>query len=161
MTPLWWAAAALIAPVAPAAPVEAPALAAWHGSWTGEGQAFGKPATATLAIAPGEGGATALTYRLTIAGEPPATYSADATYAFDAKGRLRGTWADSHGRKRAIAGGVDRRTWWTHWGSADVEIGRSTYALESDGSLRVSDSVMQPDGSWRVFAMLHYRRSIG
>ena len=50
MTPLWWAVAALTAPVAPA---EAPSLSAWHGSWTGEGQAFGKPATATLDIAPG------------------------------------------------------------------------------------------------------------
>ena len=70
MTPLWWAVAAL---VAPAAPAEAPSLDAWHGSWVGEGQAFGKPATATLDIAPGEGGTTALTYRLSIAGTPPVT----------------------------------------------------------------------------------------
>lgn len=62
MTPLGWAVAALVAPAAPAA--EAPSLAAWHGSWSGEGEAFGKPATATLA------------YRLRIAGTPPAAYSA-------------------------------------------------------------------------------------
>ncbi|APZ99466.1 hypothetical protein BWQ93_13965 [Sphingopyxis sp. QXT-31] len=158
MTPLWWAAAAL---VAPAAPAEAPSLAAWHGHWIGEGQAFGKPATATLAIAPGAGGAggaTTLTYRLTIAGEPPVIYSADATYAFDARGRLRGTWADSYGRKRPIAGGAEGATWWTHWGSADVEIGRSTYVLGEGGTLAVSDSVLQPDGGWRVFAALQYHR---
>jgi hypothetical protein len=161
MTPLWWAAAALVAPAAPAAPAEAPSLAAWHGQWIGEGQAFGRPATATLDIAPGEGGATTLIYRLTIAGEPPVAYSADATYAFDAKGLLRGTWADSYGRKRAVAGGIDGATWWTHWGSADVEIGRSTYALDAGDRLTVSDSVLRADGGWRVFAALQYRRKSG
>ena len=107
------------------------------------------------------GGATTLTYRLTIAGEPPVAYSADATYAFDAKGRLTGTWADSYGRKRAVAGGMDGATWWTHWGSADAEIGRSTYVLGADGTLTVSDSVLQADGGWRVFAALQYRRKSG
>lgn len=155
MTPLWWAAAVLAAPAAPAEP---PSLAAWHGSWAGEGQAFGKPATATLGIVAGESGATRLVYRLTIAGEPPVTYSADADYAFDAKGRLAGTWSDSHGRKRPVAGGVQAATWWTHWGSADVEIGRSIYELGEGDTLAVSDSVLQADGRWRVFAALKYRR---
>jgi hypothetical protein len=154
MTPLWWA-AVLAAPVAPA---EAPSLSAWHGSWIGEGQAFGKPATATLAIAPGEAGATTLAYDLRVAGTPPVTYSAKASYAFDPKRRVRGKWTDSSGRTRAVAGGVNAAKWWTHWGSADVEIGRSTYSLEVDGTLVVSDSVLQEDGSWRIFAMLRYRR---
>lgn len=158
MTPLWWAAAAL---VAPAAPAEAPSLSAWHGNWTGEGQAFGKPATATLDIAPGEGGGTALTYRLNIAGTPPVSYSAEAQYVFDTKGRLRGKWSDSYGRTRPVSGSVEGATWWTIWGSADVEIGRSTYVLEEAGTLAVSDSILQPDGSWRLFAMLRYRRTKG
>lgn len=156
MTPLWWA-AALLAPAAPAD--EAPPLAAWHGSWVGEGEAFGKPATATLDIGPGEAGATKLAYRLSIAGAPPVTYSADATYAFDARRRLRGKWTDSYGRTRAIAGGVTGATWWTHWGSADVEIGRSTYVFDSGGTLVVSDSILEDDGRWRTFAMLRYRRN--
>lgn len=158
MTPLGWVVAAL---VAPAVPAEAPSLGAWHGSWAGEGQAFGKPATATLEIAAGESGATGLAYRLSIPGTPPVSYSAEAQYAFDVKGRLRGRWSDSHGRTRPVSGGVEGATWWTTWGSADVEIGRSTYVLEEGETLTVSDSVLQPDGSWRVFAMLHYRRSIG
>lgn len=156
MTSLWWA-AALIAPLAPAA--ETPSLDAWHGHWAGEGEAFGKPATATLDIAPGKAGATTLAYRLSIAGAPPVTYSAEAIYAFDNKRRLHGTWTDSYGQKRAVAGGLAGASWWTHWGSADVEIGRSTYALERGGTLVVSDSILQDDGSWRVFAMLRYRRS--
>lgn len=156
MTPLGWVAAALLAPAAPAA--EAPSLTAWHGSWVGAGEAFGKPATATLEIAPGAGGATTLAYRLSIAGAPPVTYSAEATYAFDAKGRVRGKWTDGTGRMRAVAGGVNAAKWWTHWGSADVEIGRSTYVLEADGELVVRDSVLHEDGGWRVFAVLRYAR---
>ncbi|HJS10976.1 hypothetical protein [Sphingopyxis sp.] len=159
MTPLWWAATALMAPAAPAeAPSLVPTLAAWHGSWAGEGQAFGKLATATLDIEPGEAGATRLAYHLRVAGSPPMSYSAEASYAFDAKQRVRGKWTDSSGRTRAVAGGANAAKWWTHWGSADVEIGRSTYSLQADGTLVVNDSVLQDDGSWRVFAMLHYRR---
>ena len=114
MMRLGWAAAALLAPAGPA--VEAPSLAAWHGSWVGEGEAFGKPATATLEIAPGEGGATMLSYRLSIERTPPVAYSAEATYAVDAKGRVGGKWTDSTGRTRAVAGGVNAAKWWTHLG---------------------------------------------
>ena len=114
-----------------------------------------------LDIAADEGGATRLAYRLSITGTPPVEYSAAANYAFDAKGRVRGQWSDSHGRTRPVAGRVAGATWWTHWGSADVEIGRSTYALEKGGILTVSDSVLQEDGSWRPFAMLRYRRTNG
>lgn len=156
MTPPGWVAAALLASAAPA---EAPSLGAWHGNWAGEGQAFGKPATATLDIAPDEDGATMLAYRLNIPGTPPVQYSAGANYTFDAKGRVQGKWTDSYGRTRPVAGGVAGATWWTHWGSADVEIGRSTYVLEEGGTLAVSDSVLQADGSWRVFAMLRYHRT--
>ncbi len=160
MTPLWWAAAVLTAPAAPAeAPPLAPSLAAWHGHWIGEGQAFGRPATATLDIVPGDAGATRLTYRLRVEGSPPMTYSAEANYAFDAKRRLRGQWTDGSGRARAVTGGVNAAKWWTHWGSADVEIGRSIYSVEADGTLVVGDSVLQEDGSWRVFGMLRYRRT--
>ncbi|AJA10645.1 Putative secreted protein [Sphingopyxis fribergensis] len=159
MTPLGWAVAVMVAPAVPAA--EAPSLTAWHGSWSGEGKAFGKPATATIDIAPGEDGSTRLAYRLRIAGTSQVAYSATASYVFDAKGRVRGKWTDSTGRTRVVLGGVDAAAWWTHWGSADVEIGRSTYVLEEGGRLVVSDSILQDDGSWRVFAMLRYTRTNG
>lgn len=130
---------------------------AW--GWVGAGEAFGKPATATLDIAPGEGGATTLAYHLSIAGAPGVAYSAEATYALDTKGRVRGKWTDSTDRTRAVVGGIHASRWWTHWGSADVEIGRSTYVLEEGGRLVVSDSILQDDGSWRVFAVLRYTRT--
>lgn len=154
---LWWAAALM----APAASAEAPTLAPWHGHWVGEGQAFGKPATATLDIAPGAPGATTLAYRLRVEGAAPMRYSAEARYTIDARGRVRGQWTDNYGRTRPVSGGISGATWWTHWGSADVEIGRSTYGLDDDGTLTVSDSVLEDGGGWRAFAVLRYRRTKG
>lgn len=172
MTPGWWLAALLMlgdpAPSAAAAASEAtaaPLLANWHGEWAGqwagEGTAFGKPATATFTIGPAPGdGVTRLAYRLSIAGAPPLLYSAEGLYRVDGKARIRGTWTDSQGCTRPIAGRLDAGKWSAHWGSADVEIGRSTYALETHDRLVVNDSVLQDDGSWRVFATIIYRRQI-
>jgi hypothetical protein len=156
-----WAAAALLAVASPAAAEDsAPSLAAWHGSWSGEGTAFGKAATATLVIegAP-DGSATALAYRLAVPGTPPIAYAAEAIYRVDAKGRVRGNWTDSYGRTRPIGGRIAGAAWHNHWGSADVEIGRSTYILEAPDRLVVSDSVLQDDGSWRIFATLRFQRT--
>ncbi|HMO74039.1 MAG TPA: hypothetical protein PKD99_12250 [Sphingopyxis sp.] len=157
MTPAAWLAPLLAAAAPAAAPAEAPALAAWHGNWAGEGMAFGRPATATLEIGPAPDGATRLAYRLTVGGAP--AYGAEGLYRLDAKGRVAGSWTDSTGRTRPVAGAVAADLWWTHWGSADIEIGRSTYALEAGGVLRVRDSVLQADGGWRLFAELSYRRT--
>ena len=159
MTAGWWA-AALVALAAPAA-APTPSLTAWHGTWVGEGTAFGQPASATLGIGSAEGGATALAYRLSIEGTPSVAYSAEAIYRIDNKGRLSGNWTDNHGRTRPIGGRVSGHLWVSNWGSADVEIGRSTYRLDGPNSLIVSDSVLQDDGRWRVFSMLRYRRSKG
>lgn len=156
MTSLWWAAAL----IASAAPAETPPLAAWYGSWTGTGEAFGRPATATLEIGPAPGGgAMRLAYSLSINGAPSAAYAAAAIYRVDGGGRLRGSWTDSHGRTRPVAGRVTPSGWTANWGSADAEIGRSTYRLETPDRLVVIDSVLQDDGGWRGFATLHYRRN--
>lgn len=166
----WWLAGllALAAPAASDAPVaaraaaSAPSFAGWHGEWAGEGTAFGKPATATLVIGPvPESGATTLAYRLSIDGTPPILYSAEAIYRVDAKGRVRGSWTDSSGRTRPVGGRLTTMLWSNNWGSADVEIGRSTYRIEGPDMLAVDDSVLQDDGSWRVFSTLRYRRNKG
>jgi hypothetical protein len=51
--------------------------------------------------------------------------------------------SQSPGWKRTIIGG-----------SADVEVGGSTCALEAPDRLTVTDSVRKDNGSWRVFATL-------
>lgn len=156
-----WGVAALVAIAAPAmAEDPAPSLAAWHGTWAGEGTAFGKAATATLVIGPApDGDATVLAYQLEVPGTPPIAYAAEAIYRVDAKGRVRGSWTDCSGRTRPIGGRVAGSEWHNHWGSADVEIGRSTYVLEAPDRLIVTDSVQKDDGSWQVFATLRLQRT--
>ncbi len=105
-----------------------------------------------------DGGATALAYRLTVPGTPPIDYAAEAIYRVDAKGRVRGSWTDNGGRTRPIDGRISGSEWHNLWGSADVEIGRSTYVLEAPDRMIVTDSVLKEDGSWRVFATLRYQR---
>lgn len=156
-----WGMAALLAIAAPAGAQEpAPSLAAWHGSWFGEGTAFGKAATATLVIrgAP-DGDATALAYRLAVPGTPPVDYAAEAICRVDATGRVRGSWTDNRDRTRPIGGHVAGSEWRNHWGSAEAEVGRSTYALQTPDRMIVTDSVLKDDGSWHVFATLRFRRT--
>ena len=155
-----WGMAALLAIAAPAAAEDpAPSLAAWHGTWSGEGTAFGKAATATLVIGPAlDGSATVLAYRLAVPGTPPIAYAAEATYRVDAKGRVSGRWTDKDGRTRPIGGRVSGSEWHNLWGSADVEIGRSTYVLEASDRMIVTDSVLKDDSSWRGFAALRFER---
>jgi hypothetical protein len=155
-----WGAAALLAIAAPATAEDpAPSLAGWNGTWAGEGTAFGKAATATLGIkgAP-DGSATALAYRLAVPGTPPIDYAAEAIYRVDGKGRVRGSWTDSSGRTRPIGGRIAGSELHNLWGSADFEIGRSTYVLETPDRMIVTDSVLNDDGSWRVFATLRFQR---
>lgn len=156
-----WGIAALLAIAAPAAAEDqVPSLAAWHGTWAGEGTAFGKAATATLVIGPApDGSATVLAYQLAVLGTPPIAYAAEATYRVDAKGRVRGSWTDNSGRTRPIGGRIAGSEWHNHWGNADVEIGRSTYVLEAPDRMIVTDSVLKDDGSWRVFATLRFQRT--
>ena len=159
MTARWGAALLLAAAVPAAAQDPAPSLAAWHGTWIGEGTAFGKAATATLLIkATPDGSATTLVYRLTVPGTPPIDYAAEAIYRVDAKGRVRGSWTDNSGRTRPVGGRITASEWYNHWGSADVEIGRSTYVLEAPDRMIVTDSVLKDDGSWRGFATLRFQR---
>ncbi|MGQ3101473.1 MAG: hypothetical protein ACT6Q5_09120 [Sphingopyxis solisilvae] len=155
-----WGIAALLAIAAPAATEDpVPSLAAWHGTWTGEGTAFGKVSIATLVIKPApDSDATALAYRLAVPGTTPIDYAAEAICRVDAKGRVRGNWTDNMGRTRPIGGRIAASEWRNHWGSADVEIGRSTYVLETPDRMIVTDSVLQDDGSWRVFATLRFHR---
>lgn len=168
MTAGWWLAALLASaghadasePAAPVAAAPVTSLSAWHGNWKGDGVAFGQKAIATLNLGPAlDGGATRLDYRLMVDGTPPVRYFAQALYRVGAKGRVSGSWSDSRGQNRPVAGQIGANLWAVHRGSAESEIGRSTYVLEADRSLIVSDSVLQADGGWRAFATLRYRRN--
>lgn len=65
---------------------------------------------------------------------------------------LSGVWIGSDGNIHPLLAQVDENTLTVLWGNGQSESGKSVYRLLEDGSLRVVDSVENPDGSLREFA---------
>ena len=53
---------------------------------------------------------------------------------------------------RPLTGTVAGSSLTTQWGEAATEEGRTTYRLDPDGDLSVTDEVLGRNGQWRVFA---------
>lgn len=158
--------ALLIAVATPSAAADVPAASglAWmHGEWQGTGRMFDRPSEVTLSIGPAlEGRETAMAYRARVAAadlQPQIRFEAHATFRLEGRNRLIGRWNDSAGNDHPIRGQVSGTEMTTIWGETRTEIGRSSYRLAPDGSMTVIDSVLQPDGSWRMFATASYRKA--
>jgi hypothetical protein len=154
-------AAALALPLTAATP-EPVSLAWLHGEWAGNGQMFGRKSEVTIVAAPALGGsATELRYVAQVAasGEAPAfRFEGQGIYRVNAKGKVEGRWSDSNGSFHPVGGRVNGRRMETLWGQTTTEIGRSSYTLDDAGQFAVSDAVLTPDGTWRIFATATYRR---
>ncbi len=152
--------AAIAAPEA--ASPDAAKLDWFMGEWVGTGTFFGQPSIVKLSVTPALGGtATALAYRAQTAASPPRpalSFEGRATYRITAKGRVEGQWSDSNGSQHSVGGRIAGTMMTTIWGSPTTEIGRSTYVRDASGALTVTDSVLTPEGGWRVFAAATYRK---
>jgi hypothetical protein len=141
---------------------EVPNLEWFEGEWVGTGIFFAQPSIVTLSVMPALGGtATALAYRAQTAASPPRPallFEGRATYRIIAKGRVEGQWNDSNGSQHSVGGRIAGTMMTTIWGSPTTELGRSTYARDAAGTLTVTDSVLAPDGGWRIFATATYRK---
>lgn len=140
-----------------------PIVLGWlHGEWQGTGMLFGQPTQVMLNIGPSmDGRGATLHHRADGSAAPGKTlirYEAQAVYALDGKGRVRGRWMDSAGNDHPVLARTEGARLTTLWGEVGTEVGRSTYTLDANGTLSVSDTVLQPDGEWRTFATGIYRR---
>jgi hypothetical protein len=140
-----------------------PAPLAWmHGEWSGNGEMFGRTSSVMLSIKPAlRDSVTELHYvaDLPVGSAAPAFhFEGKGVYKIGTKGKVTGQWSDSEGNFHAIGGSVSAGRMVTVWGQPSTEIGRSVYALDDKGELTVSDSVLTPDGGWRIFATARYRR---
>ena len=132
------------------------------GDWDGSGTVFGRPSTATARFAPTlDGGAAQFDFALKMGGTTPQNFWGHGVYRVDAKARITGQWTDVSGAMHQMKGQWTPREWIVVWGSPLTEIGRSRYTLTDDGGLHVTDWTLQPDGSWRIFAEMKYRRKAG
>lgn len=139
----------------------APSLEWFHGNWRGEGILLGRPAQVSLTVGPTLlGRATALSYSADIAAlgdQPGFKFEGRGTYRLLPDGRVIGNWSDSQGNFHPLAGRVEGQAMSVTWGEPRTEVGHSRYALEPDGTLRVTDSE-ENRGEMRVFATATYRR---
>jgi hypothetical protein len=156
-----FAAVLLAFPAVAQTPAEAPTLAWLQGEWVGEGKIFGRPARVTLSVTPALlDSATTLVYRVeadATDNQPAFRFEGRSTYRIGTDSKVSGQWADSHGNFHPLAGRIRRNSLTVTWGEARTEIGQSSYALASDGTLTVTDTALNADGL-RVFATGSYRR---
>lgn len=133
-----------------------------QGRWTGTGQVRGQAAKAELAFERVlDGRFTRLNYRFgeDVDGRFEVKFEGHAYYACTAGPNCSGQWFDTLGFVRAITATQTADTLASEWKTAGSEAGKSEYKLGPDGTLAVTDWVRLPDGSFREFARVSYRRA--
>lgn len=144
----------------PAQSVEAgaaPVFTAIEGIWAGEGTLFGRPAVFDMRWER-KGSLMVLTFAnamIDSVGRRTPVLDAVALYRTN-RDAPRATWEDSRGVQTAITWTADDSSLVADW-VASAESGRTSYTLYPDGTLRVGDEVLGPDGL-RLFGRATYRR---
>ena len=136
-----------------------PLLARLAGQWSGEGTVLKMPARVQLTW---EWALDGRFLRLTFVNEMGTSrrFEGHAYYRPAGEGRYRGTWFDNSGMIRPIeASRVDDSLVAT-WGTAETEIGETTYRLMPDGSMEIIDRVQSKDGTWRDFGRVVVKRVV-
>ncbi len=127
-------------------------LRTWTGTWRGEGTFQGKPATVVATIKSlFSNKFDELSITVTSSGMAPfegrAVYDPTATAAH---------WNDSMGNAYAVRGEWHGDTLTALW--ADPVRGRSTYHVDEQGVMKITDEVRRPDGTFSRFANYELRR---
>lgn len=77
-------------------------------------------------------------------------------YRLSLDGNVDGVWADSNGNIHPLEGTWNGKRLVIHWGTPETEQGRSDYRFGENGTLKVEDRVLRPDGDWRLFMKVDY-----
>ncbi|MEQ8526013.1 hypothetical protein [Gracilimonas sp.] len=130
------------------------------GSWQGTGHLMGSEATFDMRWQKKLGGQfLKLTFQnsRTPENSSPVIFNAIAMYRPGAK-EWTGTWFDVRGISFPLKGHVEDKTLTVDWGSSDTEQGRTVYALQNDGSMIVTDFILQ-QGSYTEFGKATYSKN--
>ena len=135
-----------------------PLLGRMAGQWAGEGTVLKMPAKVQLTW---EWTLDGQFLRLTFINQmgPSRRFEGHAYYRVVGDGRYRGTWFDNSGMIRPIDASRVGDSLVAKWGTAETELGETTYRLMTDGSMEVIDRVQGQDGSWRDFGHVIVRRA--
>ncbi|MGE0816331.1 MAG: hypothetical protein AB7O28_02130 [Vicinamibacterales bacterium] len=133
-----------------------------EGEWRGAGTILGQPAEVEMRWDRALDGAFARLTWVSRIGTGPAArrFEGHAYYGRTSAGPVRATWFDSSGLTRPIAARVPAEgdALVAAWGTADTEVGETTYRLESPSSVLVVDRVRRRDGEWREFGRTRLTR---
>jgi hypothetical protein len=92
-----------------------------------------------------------LTFRNQMSGPRPGRFEGRAFYRAAAAGAYKGFWIDNSGAIRPIEARTEGDALVSAWGTAETEIGETTYRLVTPTRLEITDRVRQKDGAWRTF----------
>jgi hypothetical protein len=134
-----------------------PLLARFEGQWSGEGTVLKMPSKVQLTW---ERTLDGQFLRLTFSNQmgPSRRFEGHAYYRALGNGRYRGTWFDNSGMIRPIDATRVDDSLVSKWGTADTELGETTYRLQADGSMEIVDRVQGKDGTWRDFGRVVVNR---
>ncbi|MEM8917777.1 MAG: hypothetical protein AAGE37_02865 [Pseudomonadota bacterium] len=134
------------------------------GQWSGTGTLFGNPVRMELVICPvAAGHGFALDY--VVKPEQPSStssiFAGHALYWPKNGSGWSGRWVGSNGVNHQLDVRSGSLSLETTWSNADVETGRTSYALDRARKLIVNDKVRQSEGNFRQFATGRYERTGG
>jgi hypothetical protein len=133
-------------------PVADPFLARLVGGWSGEGTVSSQASAIEMEWAwTLDGQFLELTFRNQMSGSRPGRFEGRAFYRALGPGTYRGFWIDNSGAIRPIEARADGDALVAAWGTAETEVGETTYRFVAEGRLEVTDRVRQRDGRWRTF----------
>jgi hypothetical protein len=134
-----------------------PTLLKLQGHWTGEGKVLNSSARVAMTWEWTLDQKFAKLIFLSHIGER--RFEGHAYYRAVGVGRYTGTWFDNTGAIRPIEATAQGDSLVAKWGTAETEIGETSYRLLGDGQMEIVDRVQSKDGTWREFGRVRVKRN--
>ena len=124
------------------------------GRWAGSGEVSGMAANIELEFREaldGRGHHLSFFNRMRAADGKTWPFRAEAFYLCDNNGACSGHWYDTRGMTLPLRTASHEDRLVVEWGDENTERGRTTYRVDADGKLRITDELRGKDGAWKVF----------
>lgn len=117
---------------------------------------WGKPATCESSWSKGNHESHHIQqYQISDAATGAAIFAGRGLYRLNEKGEVDGYWEDSQGSIHPLTGTWDGHTLAVKWGSAEAEIGKSSYVFDGN-AMTSTDWVFTKGKNWRQFMTVSY-----
>jgi hypothetical protein len=134
----------------------------FEGTWQSQGVSFAMPTTGEMQWDLAIGGKfRRLTYTLKMRATDghEETFEGAAFYKPTDQGSYVATWFDSTGDMHPIAARIEGNALVAIWGTEATKLGRTTYSLQEDGSIKITDEIFTKAKAWKTFNEGTFQRS--